>query len=202
MVRPSPLPLSRRERGPTVAGFIGATGASAVSRKFIDQIRSPRVPCAARHSRRTGFQLFSGLRRHHTSSSQRRYCRRSRRTAAWAAGSPRGAPARACTAPSPRRWRRPFRRAPRAAAGRASRPLGTGARRAGRAGAAGLRRWADRAIDETSSAVGADVMQQVFHTVRAKRTFITADARLCRVRGQVAGAHLAIGSQFQHQSLP
>ena len=64
------------------------------------------------------------------------------------------------------------------------------------------RRWADRAIDETSSAVGADVMQHVFHTIRAKRTFIAAYARLCRVRGQVAVAHLAIGSQFQHQSLP
>ena len=56
----------------------------------------------------------------------------------------------------------------------------------------------DRPVLETSPAVGADIVYDVIHTVGAKSTFVTADARLGRIRRQWLVAVFAGGSEFQH----
>jgi hypothetical protein len=59
----------------------------------------------------------------------------------------------------------------------------------------------DRAWHKTARTVRADIAQHGLDAICAEGAFIAADTRLCRIRGQVAVAHLAIGSDFKQGSL-
>ena len=58
----------------------------------------------------------------------------------------------------------------------------------------------DRARDKTAATVGADIVEHLLDTFRAKRAFETADHGLGGIRRQGFVAVLAGGSEFQHMS--
>src|SRR5262245_53879374 len=63
-----------------------------------------------------------------------------------------------------------------------------------------IRGWPDRSGSESAAAIRANIQEHVLHTLRAKRTLVTADARLQRVRRQRDVAILASGPELQHGS--